>query len=154
MRGQARNVAVMRGNFSAWQLSGPGRDADFVNRFVPNPACVHCDAAITFTTCPTHWPMDTVAKVCYACGRVREYVDGLLIFTPREAVVEYTKRLGGVVKGGVAHATEEGEVNRLTVVDFLEMGFPAAVIAAELGCEFRYVEQIENAYRKCEVIRA
>jgi len=112
----------------------------FVNNFTPFRACAHCADQINFVVSPTSWPIDTVAKACYACGRVLAYVDDLQLFTPREAVVEYTHRFGGVVKRGVA--TPVDLVDREKILGALELGYSAPLIAMDFKCSLRYVELI------------
>jgi hypothetical protein len=55
---------------------------------VPNLApCGRCGCAFVNIGCPKMWPIGTVVLTCSMCGRVRDYIDGLLIMSVTEALV-------------------------------------------------------------------
>lgn len=117
----------------------------FESSFTKQAHCAACkDAQIEFTVSPTAWPIQTVGQCCYQCGRILRYVDNLLLFSEREAVLEYTTRLGGVVDHGAAKPVDN-YVDRETILRCLEIGLPIEAIAAELHCKQQYVKQIARA---------
>jgi len=60
---------------------------------VPNIApCGRCGCAFVNIGCPKIWPIGTVVLTCSMCGRVRDYVDGLLIMSVTEALQNYRGR--------------------------------------------------------------
>ena len=138
-------AANMHGKDMGYGFSMGTGSRERPNLFVPAKHCVHCENdTVEFSVVPTCWPVDSVARVCYACGRILRYVDNLLLFTDRRAVIEYTSRLGGVVQRGIAKSVDN-EVDREKIIRYLEMGFTAGLIAADFKCEPRYVKQIARA---------
>lgn len=115
-----------------------------VSTFEKRPECVHCSKAIMAVVAPLHWPIETVAGVCYACGRVLKYADNLLLMTPRQAVVEFEPRRFAV-RRGVAMQPSNGEVAREMILLGLESGLSAAEVAAELHVDTHFVKNIERA---------
>jgi hypothetical protein len=103
--------------------------------FVRRAKCSACDSGVTVLVAPSHWPVEAVARVCYACGRVREYVvSGLLLFTPRQAIRERRPRQH-VVKHRTALEREtphDFETVRNMIIMGIETGLEEAVIAEEL----------------------
>ena len=114
-----------------------------VSTFVRRKACPECFRGIAAIVAPLSWPIGTIAKVCYACGRVLECVDGLLIMEEREAAVEFQPR-PFAVRRGVAIQPSNAEVAREIVLLGLEGGLSAREVAAELKCDEHYVKMIER----------
>lgn len=110
-------------------------------KFVPAKECMHCAEGVTHAVAPQHWPIDTVAKVCYACGRVHYYKDNLLLMSEREAVIEYQSK-PFAVRGGIAVQPSSALVARDLVLLGLEGGMAAAEVARELHCDLHYVEMV------------
>lgn len=132
-----------RGNPSIWEAASCAR-RERPNLFTPAAKCANCVDGATFLVPPSHWPVDTVARVCYACGRVQEYVDNLLLFTPREAVIEFQPR-PWAVRRGVAIEPAGGLVPRDLIVSELESGCTVSQIAAFLRVDRHYVLNVARA---------
>jgi len=112
--------------------------------FVKAQYCVHCTPDSFFIVSSDHWPIDTVAKICYACGRVHEYIDGLLLMAPREAVIEFQSR-PWAVRRGVAIAPSDSEIDREELIEKLEEGLTPTEISRELHVERDFVMKIAVA---------
>lgn len=103
--------------------------------FKPAPDCEHCNSGMTVLVTPKHFPVEVVALVCFKCGRVKEYREGLLFFTPLEAMRERSGRQH-FVKRRVAVESKQPkdyETARQKIIMGFEMGVPAKDIATELG---------------------
>lgn len=114
------------------------------SRFVPGKACGACKTGPRKTVAPAHWPVETVARVCYACGRVLDYVDDLLLMTPREAVIEFQPR-AWAIRRRMAIQPSNAEVGREMILLGLEGGLSPEQVAAELSIEVAYVRNIARA---------
>jgi hypothetical protein len=54
-------------------------------------SCSKCGGNWVVKACPQYWPIDSIALVCFYCGSVIDYVDGLLILEIREVIASQRK---------------------------------------------------------------
>lgn len=128
---------------SVWDgMSTDGRTP--VSRFVRAERCVHCPSELDFVVPPKYFPVDTIAITCYACGRVRRYVDNLLIMTAREAAIERQSHMFAV-RGHIGIQPSTAEVARELILAGLEGGLTVAEVSASLNVQRGYVLNVAQA---------
>lgn len=111
-----------------------------VSTFIPAKDCGRC-GGVTHVITPRAWPVGTVARACYSCGRIVEYVDNLYIFTKREAFAAARQR-EWAVRGGSARQPSNAEAARALIIMGTELGLDAATISLELDVHEDYVKHV------------
>jgi hypothetical protein len=100
---------------------------------VPNLSpCGRCGCAFVNIGCPKVWPIGTVVLTCSMCGRVRDYVDGLLIMSVTEALQNYRGREWIVRHRMAKDISEEHGVDADIVAFALEQGLTMDEILSAL----------------------
>lgn len=106
--------------------------------------CGKCQCMFQHVVSPQYWPIDTVALTCWGCGSVVAYVDNLLLFSPRRALIEHRPRQW-VIRHRTATQPSEYEVARELILMGIESQLPDAEIASMVGVPLNYVDALAKS---------
>jgi hypothetical protein len=113
--------------------------------------CGRCGGCFLNVVCPVHWPIETIALVCFTCGSTMDYVDNLLMLEVKEAMRIRVQR-PWVIDRGAAKQVESSVTNEKVLGEIIEMGVAGGLsdqdIAEVLEMDPGYISDVASFVRK------